>query len=186
MRRAHDFQGIRSTSGQLAPDLLCDVLLDYASQPSDRRNEVGAGSWNTASWMESGFYSRLVSATGSVTQSATQSTDPVCRVSASASPSSPGIGSGNTVGQDALRLESRLDPRLESPGRPAEQASAGQVTMQVTGQVGLLPPQRREIANGNRNNQLPTPASNLPRTLFATRYSLLAALSSGPGAGETQ
>ena len=57
MRRAHDFQTIRSEGGLLPPDLLRRVLdpkakleatrpEDYGLAPGDRLNEVITQSWN--------------------------------------------------------------------------------------------------------------------------------------------
>jgi hypothetical protein len=191
MRRAHDFQSIRSPSGQPAPDLLSSVPWDSAFQPTGRRNEDKASSRNTASRLESGFCSHLESATGSPTQSVTQSTDPVDCLAApraiSGSVESSGLGSvkgsGKTIRQRASRLESRLESglesRLESAVRPVPPGStrqvagqvAGQVTAQVTAQVAASR-NPGEIANreiGSRGDKNQSPPALLP-----TRYSLLA------------
>jgi hypothetical protein len=92
----------------------------------------------------------------------------------------------------ALQPADRQDELMtQSVTQSAEPAFAGQVAGQVTAQVTASTPHLREMASsevGNRanNNQLLLPADPLNPTLFATRYSLFAALSSGADGGENE
>jgi len=194
MRRAHEFQVIPSSSGQPAPALLSKMPGDCALIPTGRRKEDRARSRYGALWLESGFYSHLEDATGSVTQSATQSPiqsiDPVdCFVALGVIPSSV-ESSGKTTWRRASRLDSRLESgpesRLESAARAIKSGPAGQVTGQVaeqvtaqlTAQVAASMHDQREMASREVGSR------QIPLTLFATHHSPVAALSARPNGGE--